>query len=106
MASLIDWDYLAALSGGDRDFEQELLQTFVEDAQLRLASLAAAVASGNLDQVKRDAHHLKGSSGNVGVTAIQNIAAQLEQQTTLAAAQPLVDELQQLYQAVVSEVAA
>ncbi len=104
MASLIDWDYLAALSGGDREFEQELLQTFVEDVQLRLNSLTAAMASENLAQIKRDAHHLKGSSGNVGIRAIQAVAAELEQQTTLAGAQPLVEKLQQLYQAVANEV--
>lgn len=105
MASLIDWDYLATLSGGDREFEQELLQTFVEDAQLRLTSLVAALTSGNLDQVKRDAHHLKGASANVGITAIKNVAAQLEQQVTLAAAQPLVNQLQELCAAVAREVA-
>ncbi|XFA71984.1 Hpt domain-containing protein [Thermosynechococcaceae cyanobacterium Okahandja] len=105
MASLIDWEYLAALSGGDREFEQELLQTFIDDAQLRLNSLMAAVASENLEQIKRDAHHLKGSSGNVGITAMQTVAAELEQQTNLAAAQPLVEKLHQLYSSVTSEVA-
>ncbi|URR34517.1 Hpt domain-containing protein [Thermosynechococcus sp. HN-54] len=109
MTSPIDWDYLAALSGGDREFELELLQTFVEDAQQRLEALAEAVNQGNVDQIKRDAHHLKGASGNVGISAMQSVAAQLEQSTTpetLAQAKTLVEELQRLFATVASEVSA
>lgn len=107
MTSLIDWDYLASLSGGDREFELELLQTFVEDAQQRLQALADAVNQGNLEQIKRDAHHLKGASGNVGISAMQTVAAQLEQSTTpetLPQAKTLVEELQRLFATVASEV--
>ncbi|WP_298613775.1 Hpt domain-containing protein [uncultured Thermosynechococcus sp.] len=109
MTSPIDWDYLATLSGGDREFELELLQTFVEDAQQRLQTLANAVNQGNIEQIKRDAHHLKGASGNVGITAMQTIAAQLEQSTTpetLSQAKMLVEELQHLFATVASEVSA
>lgn len=109
MTSPIDWDYLATLSGGDREFELELLQTFVEDAQDRLQTLANAVNQGNIEQIKRDAHHLKGASGNVGITAMQTIAAQLEQSTTpetLAQAATLVAELKRLFSDVVKEISA
>lgn len=109
MTSPIDWDYLASLSGGDREFELELLQAFVEDAQERLKALADAVNQGNIEQIKRDAHHLKGASGNVGISAMQTVAAQLEQSTspdTLAQAKTLVEELQRLFATVASEVSA
>lgn len=109
MTSPIDWDYLATLSGGDREFELELLQTFVEDAQERLAALVKAVNEGNVDQIKRDAHHLKGASGNVGIRTMQAVAAQLEDSTTpetLGQAKALTEELQRLLNTVVSEVSA
>ncbi|BAC09772.1 tlr2220 [Thermosynechococcus vestitus BP-1] len=109
MTSPIDWDYLATLSGGDREFELELLQTFVEDAQERLGALVKAVNEGNVDQIKRDAHHLKGASGNVGIRTMQAVAAQLEDSTTpetLGQAKALTEELQRLLNTVVSEVSA
>ncbi|BCX11414.1 MAG: Hpt domain-containing protein [Thermosynechococcus sp.] len=109
MTSPIDWDYLATLSGGDREFELELLQAFVEDAQQRLTALVEAVNQGNVDQIKRDAHHLKGASGNVGISAMQAVAAQLEQSTTtetLGQAKALIEELQHLFNTVVNEVSA
>lgn len=78
--SLIDWDYLSQLSGGDTEFEQELLLTFVEDAQMHLSAAKAALAEQDVEQIKREAHHLKGSGGNVGAVTIQGLATQLEQQ--------------------------
>ncbi len=41
--------------------------------------LKAAIAVNDFPQLAREAHHLKGSSGNIGATAIQKIAEELEQ---------------------------
>lgn len=97
LSPFIDWDYLAELSGGDREFEQELLLTFVEDAQNHLDAAQAAASRQDLDAIMREAHHLKGSSGNVGANGIQTLAAQLEsdaKQGSLVNALKLINEMQ------------
>ncbi|MDS3861269.1 Hpt domain-containing protein [Thermosynechococcaceae cyanobacterium BACA0444] len=97
LSPFIDWDYLAELSGGDREFEQELLLTFVEDAKSHLGAAQAAVTRQDLDAMMREAHHLKGSSGNVGAHGIQTLAAQLEseaKQGSLDNAPKLISEMQ------------
>ncbi len=97
LSPLIDWDYLAELSGGDREFEQELLLTFVEDAQIHLEAAQAATRDQDFEGIMREAHHLKGSSGNVGAQQIQTLAAQLEseaKQGSLANALELVMQMQ------------
>lgn len=101
LSAFINWDYLAELSGGDKEFEQELLLTFVEDAQSHLDSAQAAVTSQDLEAVMREAHHLKGSGGNVGAHGIQTMAAQLEteaKQGSLENAPKLIHEMQLICQ--------
>ncbi|MDG2990830.1 Hpt domain-containing protein [Candidatus Synechococcus calcipolaris G9] len=106
--ALIDWDYLSQLSGGDTEFEQELLLTFVEDAQLHLSAAKTALADNNIDQIKREAHHLKGSGGNVGATTIQGLATELEQQAKendLSEAGSLIANMESICQGIAALVA-
>lgn len=83
----IDWQHLQEFSGGDEEFEWELISLFVNDSQPRLETLKAAIASNDFGEVEQTAHHLKGSSANVGIPIMQAAASQLEQQ---ARAQQLV----------------
>ncbi|OUL18383.1 ATPase [Nostoc sp. RF31YmG] len=76
---LINWEHLHQLSENNTEFEFELLQIFVEDTQAHLAATKAAIASNDFQQIAQEAHHLKGASANVGVTAMQRAAEQLEQ---------------------------
>lgn len=92
----INWQQLHQLSEGNKEFELELLQMFVEDAQPRLETIKGAIASRNFPQIEQQAHHLKGSSGNVGATSMQLAAEKLEQlvrSQQLAGADKLVSEL-------------
>ena len=75
----LNWEHLHQLSEGNREFELELLQMFVEDTQTHLETLEVAIATNDCQQVMRAAHHLKGSSGNAGVTAMYISAEKLEQ---------------------------
>jgi HPt (histidine-containing phosphotransfer) domain-containing protein len=45
----------------------------------RLASIEEAVKDENREQLKREAHSLKGSSANSGAVGVQQIASRLEQ---------------------------
>jgi len=78
-ASLLDWEHLHQLSEGNTEFELELLQMFVEDAQPRLEATKVAIATRDFQQIEQQAHHLKGASANVGAKAMQTSAERLEQ---------------------------
>jgi HPt (histidine-containing phosphotransfer) domain-containing protein len=66
--------------GADLDLVRELVGLFVEDVPPRLISIQKALAEGNVDQVMEDAHHLKGSLGNMGLLRFADLARQMEEE--------------------------
>ncbi|MBW4473719.1 MAG: PAS domain S-box protein [Stenomitos rutilans HA7619-LM2] len=77
---LIDWEHLHQLSDGSEEFELELLQVFVEDTGTHLGTLETAIAQRHFYNLEQAAHHVKGASANVGLTAMATTAGHLEQQ--------------------------
>jgi len=73
--------YLGQISDGDKEFELELLNLFVEDAKIHIDAAAVATKNQNYKALEREAHHLKGSSANVGAQLIQGLAYTIEQQS-------------------------
>ncbi|NEQ30048.1 MAG: Hpt domain-containing protein [Leptolyngbya sp. SIO4C5] len=97
-SSPIDLEQLQQISGNDPEFEQELLQLFVEDAIAQTEILATAIAQQNGRDIEETAHHIKGSSANVGAVSISQTAAQIEQiayQQDVAQQQSLLATLKQ-----------
>lgn len=95
---MIDWDHLHQLADGNTEFELELLQLFTADTHTQIELLKQAIAIENFYEIEQAAHHIKGASANVGVTAIQAIAKQLETQVydkKTVAMKSLVEELEQ-----------
>jgi signal transduction histidine kinase/CheY-like chemotaxis protein len=76
----INWEQLHQISDGNPDFERELLEIFVEDTQNQLDAAKIAFDNGDIEQLSRFAHHIKGSSANVGLCGIQETATMLEEQ--------------------------
>lgn len=74
-----DWQQLSQLAGEDSEFEAELLNIFLQDAQDSLQKLERAIASKSLQAVEEAAHSLRGASANVGAIALATVALQLEQ---------------------------
>lgn len=81
--------YLAAIAGldtkqglkvlnGNVATYLRLLRHYVDDHADDMARLREQLAQGNQDEARRVAHSLKGSSGNLGATAMQHLAAILE----------------------------
>jgi len=77
--SPIDLEQLHQISEGDIEFEIEVLQVYVEDVQQRLEVMRGAIANGDHMQVMREAHHIKGSSSNVGALQMRDLAVNLEE---------------------------
>ncbi len=92
----IDADRLDEITGGDAEFQRELIETFVEDAAEKLVQIRQALQSRDATAVAGHAHTLKGASGNVGVTSIQVTAEKMEfaaKNGDLDAASQRMDEL-------------
>jgi signal transduction histidine kinase/CheY-like chemotaxis protein/PAS domain-containing protein len=76
---VINWEHLHHLSDGNEEFELELLQTFVEDTQQHLQAMESAIVHQDTLKLEHEAHHIKGSSANLGLIAMQATATQLEE---------------------------
>jgi len=77
-APVLDRQHLLDVTEGDGAFEQELLSTFRSSARSILARLRTALSAGELSQVIREAHALKGACLNVGATALGDCASAIE----------------------------
>ena len=84
--------------GGDEGLLSEILAIYFKDAPRLLAEVEAAVREGDADAVRLNGHALKGSSANIGATAVQAVAYELETagaQHDLAHAQSLMGTVAQ-----------
>ena len=76
----LDPEVLAVLRElGDDELLKELVEMFLDDASTRLAALRGALDGGDAGSVEREAHTLKGSSGNMGAKKMAAICAELQE---------------------------
>lgn len=65
---------------GAPDFVTELIDLFLDDTTSQLKGLRAAVSKNDGDEIRRVAHLLKGSSGNIGAGLMATLYKELEEQ--------------------------
>lgn len=86
---------LRALNPGDNDeFLREIVGIFLDDTPQRIAELDQSLAAGDAPTFTRAAHSIKGSSSNLGATALRTVAAALEEHARrhgLAGVGPLIE---------------
>jgi HPt (histidine-containing phosphotransfer) domain-containing protein len=75
----VDLHALRELTGGDRDFERELVDTFISSGDQNLAAIVAALGKQDFETVGRRAHALKGASVNIHALGLSIAASNLEQ---------------------------
>ncbi len=75
-----DLEQLHQLSDHNFEFEQELLQLYLDDAQFQLQQLQQAHHQQNLTAMEQIAHYLKGASASIGAKSLELLADGLEQQ--------------------------
>jgi CheY-like chemotaxis protein/HPt (histidine-containing phosphotransfer) domain-containing protein len=63
---------------GDKDLAGEILGGFLADVPLTFHALKKALDNGDATSIRQQAHSLKGASANVGATALEEIAFQVE----------------------------
>ena len=94
--SVFDWDGLLDRLMGDEDFAKEIIDDFLKQIPDNLFALKNALNKKDLLLVKREAHIIKGASGNVGALALQKIAEQIEisgEKKDFVKAESFVEEL-------------
>jgi CheY-like chemotaxis protein len=99
----LNLERLNEITRGDTNFQQELLQVFMEDALTYLKECKLALWAGDYLSVARFAHQLKGSSVTVAILEMPEIAARLEsqaQKNQLLVAVGLITELEQILERV------
>ncbi len=70
---------LRALNPGDGDeFLREIIGIFLEDTPQRIAELSQSLAAMDAGKFTRAAHSIKGSSANLGASALRAAAEKLE----------------------------
>jgi PAS domain S-box-containing protein len=74
----VDVTALHELTGGDAEFERELIATFVASGDQCLKEILEAVRTSDFDTVGKRAHALKGASANIHAHRLAAAASNLE----------------------------
>ena len=64
---------------GEPDVLKEVLTLFLSEFPPRLEKLRNAQAAGNIQEVQRAAHSMKGSAGNIGARALFDACKEIEE---------------------------
>ena len=78
MEPVIDLPIVLERVEDDRELLRELVGLFLDDAPLRVRAIHDAVDSRDADGLRRSAHALKGSAGNLAALAVFEAAKDLE----------------------------
>ena len=78
------------------DFVTELIDLFLEDTAVQLESLKVAVSKNDVTEVRRLAHLVKGSSGNIGAVGFAELCQEMENlEVALGTRQTLLARLEE-----------
>jgi len=75
---VIDQLLLDETTGGDREFEKELLISFRDSLRPQADAVLASLDQDDLAITRRASHLLRGAAGNVGATALMNVCERME----------------------------
>ena len=73
------WERLVAMTGGELEFVDELVDTYLRDGAEQVTALQAALSSDDTDGLGRAAHSLKSSSLTIGALDVGEQARSLEE---------------------------
>ena len=75
---MIDQSIFAEFTGGDKEFELDLICTFIDESIEYSTLFTSNYAEGNLDELSKLAHKLKSSTDVFGLTNFRNMLFELE----------------------------
>lgn len=107
MKKLFDLEYLHEITGGDDDFEQELLATFLDQAPQFMIRLQELLDAKKYPEMTPVAHKYKSSLTVFGLYDIYNKILKVESDTragiNLEGLQDLLNEIKQLTEQAMKE---
>ena len=71
--------HLLEITGGDLEFVDELIDTYIDDGLVQLEAMRQAAEAADAAALIRPAHSLKSSSANVGATRLTILARECEE---------------------------
>ena len=74
----LDEEQLQQVCSGDREFEKELVDTFLAELERTVAELQSALKAEDPLRIRRAAHSLKGASRYLGAIRLSKLSEQLE----------------------------
>jgi len=74
----LDLEEALGRTGGDREFLRELLEMLAEDVPARIAAIRRALAQGDAETVRAEAHTLKGAAANLAARQMADLALDVE----------------------------
>lgn len=107
--TILDLTRLEEAFEDDTDGIAELLDMALETGAKHRRVLREGIAANDADVVRKAAHGIKGSAGNMGATRVMELAAELEARARagdLTGASASVDAIDAAYDAVAGEVRA
>jgi PAS domain S-box-containing protein len=105
---IVDWRQLEIRYSGRHDFIKRLLELVVSAHAETPRDLRDAVGAGNMAQVAKLVHSLKGTAGNLAAHDLQSLATQTERavRDSTAEARELVEHLADAVEAMLSAIAS
>ncbi len=100
---VLDHNTLETISLGDRDFLQDLLQTYIKDVEIRLNNLSNALRNKDVKKVILESHTIKGASLSIGANKIGEQALAIEslgKENDLAGVENKYNDLAEAYKEV------
>ena len=89
----VDLRRLKDFTGGDKDFEKEIIDLFLKDTLKHLARLETAINGENASDVEAAAHSIKGAAANMGAEKFRKLAQDLETKGNACALRDIGNEL-------------
>jgi PAS domain S-box-containing protein len=75
---LFDFQQLHKMSLGERGFEEELVNTFLDDTKKRVEEMETHLRNKDLEMIKKEAHTIKGAGSSIGAVEIASHALAVE----------------------------
>jgi len=92
----VDLAALRDLTGGDAEFERDLVETFIASGDKCLAEIVTALRDSDFDTIRKRAHALKGASANIHAHKLSTAASNLEDAARANAVQDIDSLVRQL----------
>jgi len=95
----VDMERLYKFTGGDLDFQHELLTCFVSDTKVNLEEARKAIDNQDVMELLFKVHKIKGASGHAGVNVMMEITRSIEKQAVgnnLDLIPPKLNKIEQL----------